>query len=114
MQKIDRENESYDLIFHHHVLEHIENDELAFSEVCRILQKGGQMFWSVPSPTILETTILDDPKKNSLQHYRWYGKDFIDVVHKWSTKYNVTTKLIYETDTVTKFKDLIFLTEKNL
>lgn len=112
LQCIPRENESYDLIFHHHILEHIENDELAFSELCRILQKGGQMFWSVPSPTILENTIIDDPTKNSLEHYRWYGKDFIEKVHDWSDKYNVTTKVIYETDVITKFKDCIFLTEK--
>lgn len=112
MQDIKRADESYDLIFHHHVLEHIENDELAFSELCRILQKGGQMYWSVPSPTILEKTIIDDPTKNSLQHYRWYGKDFIDTVNTWSDKYNVKTKTIYETDIVTKFTDCIFITEK--
>jgi SAM-dependent methyltransferase len=112
IQKIDRDNESYDLIFHHHILEHIENDELAFSELCRILAKGGQMFWSVPSPTILKETIIDDPEKNSLRHYRWYGEDFINIVEHWSKKYKVRTKLVYETDEVTKFQDLIFITEK--
>ena len=112
MEKINREPETYDLIFQHHILEHIENDELAFSELCRILKKGGQMFWSVPSPTILEETKIDDPTKNSLQHYRWYGKDFIKKVTSWSYKYNVTTRLIYKTDEITKFQDLIFITEK--
>jgi hypothetical protein len=45
-------------------------------------------------------------------HYRWYGNDFIKTVESWSDKYNVTTTPIYETDIVTKFKDCIFLTEK--
>ena len=112
LRKIPRDNESYDLIFHHHILEHIDDDELAFSELCRILKKNGQMYWSVPSPTILETTIIDDPTKNSLKHYRWYGKDFIDTVQKWSKKNDVTTSLEYKTDVVTKFTDLIFITEK--
>lgn len=112
IQDIKREDESYDLIFHHHVLEHVENDELAFSELCRILKTGGQMYWSVPSPTLLEETKIDDPKKNHMGHYRWYGNDFIKTVEHWSDKYNVTTTAIYETDVVTKFKDCIFLTEK--
>ena len=111
-REINRDNESYDLIFQHHILEHIDDDELAFSELCRILKKNGQMYWSVPSPTILETTIIDDPTKNSLKHYRWYGKDFIDTVIKWSKKNSVTTSLEYKTDVVTKFTDLIFITEK--
>ena len=92
--------------------EHVEDDELAFSELCRILSKGGQMYWSVPSPTLLEETKIDDPKKNHMGHYRWYGNDFIKTVESWSDKYNVTTTPIYETDIVTKFKDCIFLTEK--
>ena len=113
MQDIKRADESYDLIFHHHVLEHVENDELAFSELCRILQKGGQMYWSVPSPTLLEKTKICDPAEHPQQHYRNYGKDFIDTVNIWSDKYNVKTKTIYETDTVTKFTDCIFITEKD-
>ena len=112
LQDIKRDDESYDLIFHHHILEHIENDELAFSELCRILKKGGQIFWSVPSPTIIEKTVLDDPTKNSLQHYRWYGKDFINTVLEWSNKYAVKTQLVYKKDKITNFKDLIFITEK--
>lgn len=112
LQNIEKDDESYDLIFHHHILEHIENDELAFSELCRILRKNGQMFWSVPSPTIIEKTIIDDPTKNSLQHYRWYGKDFISTVQEWSVKYNISTTPIYGTDTITNFTDLIFLSEK--
>ena len=112
LQSISREDESYDLIFHHHILEHIENDKLAFKELCRILKKGGQMYWSVPSPTILDETIIDDPTKNSLQHYRWYGRDFLETVKIWSKENNVTTKVVYQIDNVTKFKDCIFITEK--
>jgi len=94
------------------ILEHIENDKLAFKELCRILKKGGQMYWSVPSPTILDETIIDDPTKNSLQHYRWYGRDFLETVKIWSKENNVTTKVVYQIDNVTKFKDCIFITEK--
>ena len=70
------------------------------------------MYWSVPSPTLLEETKIDDPKKNHMGHYRWYGNDFIKTVESWSDKYNVTTKAIHESDIVTKFEDCIFLTEK--
>ena len=70
------------------------------------------MYWSVPSPTLLEETKFVDPKKNHMGHYRWYGSDFIKTVESWSDKYNVTTTPIFETDIVTKFRDCIFLTEK--
>ena len=112
IQQIERKSNSYDLIFCHHILEHIENDKKAFSELCRILNKNGQMYWSVPSPLTLKKTYYDDPKNNNLQHYRWYGQDFLTTIKKWSKEFNVKTKEIIEVDPITNVKDIVFITEK--
>ena len=110
--QIDRENESYDLIFCHHILEHIEDDKKGFSELCRILKKNGQIYWTVPSPLSLKTTMHDKPENNKEKHYRWYGQDFLKTVRKWSKEFNVKTKQIIEIDDITNFKDIVFVTEK--
>lgn len=79
------ENESFDVVFCNHVLEHIEDDRKAMSELYRVLKPGGWGILQVPMKTSLEKTYEDftikDPKERQkhfgqYDHVRWYGMDY--------------------------------------
>lgn len=75
----------FDMIICNHVLEHIDNDNLAFSEILRVLRKGGTAILQVPY-----TNLLDETYENSnmttvrqreehfgqFDHVRLYGTDY--------------------------------------
>lgn len=76
---------SYDVIFCNHVLEHIPNDELAMQELYRVLKPGGFAIVQIPQDLKRETTFEDDsitdPKKRAeifgqYDHVRIYGRDY--------------------------------------
>ncbi|SFH89811.1 class I SAM-dependent methyltransferase [Halpernia frigidisoli] len=79
------ENESFDVVFCNHVLEHIEDDRKAMSELFRVLKPGGWGIIQVPMKNSLEKTYEDftikDPKERQkhfgqYDHVRWYGMDY--------------------------------------
>lgn len=81
------EDESFDVIFCNHVLEHIEDDRKAMSELYRVMKKGGFGILQVPIKNSLEKTYEDfsiiHPKQRKLHfgqydHVRWYGIDYFD------------------------------------
>jgi SAM-dependent methyltransferase len=81
------EDESYDVIFCNHVLEHIIDDRKAMSELYRVMKKGGWGILQVPMKNSLEKTYEDfniiDPKERQkhfgqYDHVRWYGMDYFD------------------------------------
>ena len=81
------ENESFDIIFCNHVLEHIEDDRKAMSELFRVMKKGGWGIVQVPMKNSLAKTYEDftikDPKERQkhfgqYDHVRWYGMDYFD------------------------------------
>ncbi len=81
------EDESFDVIFCNHVLEHIEDDRKAMSELYRVMKKGGWGILQVPMKNSLEKTYEDftitDPKERQknfgqYDHVRWYGMDYFD------------------------------------
>jgi SAM-dependent methyltransferase len=76
-------DESYDYIVCNHVLEHIPDDKKAFSELYRVLKKGGTAFLSVPikGKTTYEDFSITDPDERTrhfgqFDHVRYYGMDF--------------------------------------
>lgn len=78
-------DESFDLIFCNHVLEHIPEDAKALAELYRILRKGGTAILQVPLEeeriTTLEDTSITHPKERSeafgqYDHVRIYGQDY--------------------------------------
>lgn len=80
-------DESFDVIFCNHVLEHIEDDRKAMSELYRVMKKGGWGILQVPMKNSLEKTYEDftitDPKERQkhfgqYDHVRWYGMDYFD------------------------------------
>ena len=81
------ENESFDVIICNHVLEHIDDDRKAMSELYRVMKKGGWGILQVPMKNSLEKTYEDftitDPKERQkhfgqYDHVRWYGMDYFD------------------------------------
>ncbi|MEN4760501.1 class I SAM-dependent methyltransferase [Chryseobacterium sp. C39-AII1] len=85
------EDESFDIVFCNHVLEHIEDDAKAMSELYRVMRKGGWGILQVPMKNSLEKTYEDfsikDPKERQkhfgqYDHVRWYGMDYFDRLRK--------------------------------
>jgi SAM-dependent methyltransferase len=68
---------SIDLIWCHHVLEHIDDDALAIRELRRILRPGsGELVVSVPMSSAKTTVEYGFPDPMDSGHWRSYGEDF--------------------------------------
>ena len=74
----------FDFFYCSHVLEHIEEDEKALSEIYRVLRPGGAALIMVPvfgENTLEDKTVRDPVKRRELygqsDHVRTYGEDFI-------------------------------------
>ncbi len=81
------EDDSFDVIFCNHVLEHIPDDTKAMQELYRILRPGGWGVFQIPQDLKRETTFEDDTitdKKERAKifgqydHVRIYGRDYFD------------------------------------
>ena len=78
---------SYDVVIAHHVLEHIDNDGQAMSELFRLLRPGGLAVLSVPINATRQQT-YENPLATSPEqrfahfsgedHKRFYGLDFAE------------------------------------
>lgn len=75
----------FDFIICNHVLEHIDNDKLALSELFRVLRKGGTAILQVPFSSKLNETYENSDIKTvkereehfgQFDHVRLYGKDY--------------------------------------
>jgi predicted SAM-dependent methyltransferase len=81
------DDEVFDIVFCNHVLEHIEDDKKAMSELYRVLKKEGMGIFQVPQDLTLKKTYEDysiiSPKERTkhfgqYDHVRIYGKDYFD------------------------------------
>jgi len=81
------EDNTYDVIFCNHVLEHVEDDAKAMQELFRVLKKGGMGIFQIPQDLSRKTTYEDfsitDPKERAkhfgqYDHVRIYGQDYFD------------------------------------
>lgn len=89
IRDIDAKNDTFDFIICSHVLEHIDDDKKAMSEMRRILKKGGVAFIQVPTwpsekhPTYENPDIVDEEDRiihfGQFDHVRIYG---LDVEHR--------------------------------
>lgn len=77
----------FDVVFCNHVLEHINDDKKAMSELYRVLKPGGMGIFQIPQDLSLIKTYEDfsitskeERKKHFGQydHVRIYGKDYFD------------------------------------
>lgn len=80
-------DETYDIIFCNHVLEHIPDDTKAMTEIFRVLKTGGMAILQVPldnnrSHTFMDDSIIDQKQRAAIfgqyDHVRIYGKDYFD------------------------------------
>lgn len=85
VQHIPFDDELFDLVICNHVLEHVDDDRKAMSELYRILKKGGNALLQVPVRTKAADTDEDasviDPKERERRfgqydHVRMYGMDY--------------------------------------
>lgn len=80
-------NNEFDVIFCNHVLEHIEDDKKAMSELYRVLKPNGFGIFQIPQDLTREKTYEDftitSPKERAkhfgqYDHVRIYGKDYFN------------------------------------
>ncbi|THD31700.1 class I SAM-dependent methyltransferase [uncultured Flavobacterium sp.] len=81
------EDNSYDVIFCNHVLEHIPDDTKAMQELFRVLKPGGMGIFQIPQDLKRATTFEDDSITDQKErarifgqydHVRVYGRDYFD------------------------------------
>ncbi len=102
IQQLSFESNTFDFVICNHVLEHVENDHLALSEIHRVLKPGGFAILQVPLSLKINQTI--SAKKNwgtrdkifflgQKDHLRLYGLDFYKIIENhnltinfWSTR----------------------------
>jgi len=78
---------SFDVIFCNHVLEHVQDDTRAMKELFRVMKKGGMGIFQVPQDLNRNVTFEDNsitnPKERAkifgqYDHVRVYGRDYFD------------------------------------
>lgn len=83
IQRLNFQDESFDLIICSHVLEHVVNDRLAMREIRRVLRPGGTAILQVPISWKLsaideEPTLLDEKERvrrfGQIDHIRMYNE----------------------------------------
>ncbi len=76
------DDDSFDLIYCSHVLEHVRDDRAAMREMFRVLKPGGRALIMVPisdGPTLEDPAVIDPAERERLylqsDHVRLYGLD---------------------------------------
>ena len=85
VQNMPLDDSSFDIVICNHVLEHIDDDFKAMSEIFRVLKHGGFAILQVPADYSRENTYenpaITSPKEREIHfwqkdHVRLYGKDY--------------------------------------
>jgi len=91
VHKIPFEDNAFDVVFCNHVMEHVDDDILAMSEIHRVLNQGGWAIIQSPVymelPETIEDRSVTDPKERERlfgqnDHQRKYGRDYSDRLRK--------------------------------
>ena len=81
------QDNSFDVVFCNHVLEHIPNDTKAMQELFRVLKKGGFGIFQIPQDISREKTFEDASITDKIErtkifgqydHVRVYGRDYFN------------------------------------
>ena len=81
------DNNSFDVVFCNHVLEHITDDTKAMQELYRVLKPGGMGIFQIPQDltraiTFEDDTITDQKERAKIfgqyDHVRVYGRDYFN------------------------------------
>lgn len=114
------ENESFDWVIANHVLEHIENEKQALSEIHRVLKPSGKAILMIPFSPNLSSTLEANKNWNSSKrveelgqadHVRLYGNTF---VNSWSQIFDAVklVEVVYNVDLNLFNGEKIILVEK--
>jgi SAM-dependent methyltransferase len=94
---IHHPDESFDVIYCSHVLEHVPDDRRAMSELHRVLKPEGWAVLLVPvtvDKTVEDPTITDPAERERLfgqhDHVRRYGPDYVDRLREAGFEVKVT------------------------
>jgi len=98
MTKLSFNDNTFDIVFASHVLEHIEEDQKAMREVYRVLKPGGIAILQVPiqdRDKTYEDSSIKDPKERfkafgQTDHVRIYGRDYKDRLRKAGFKVRIS------------------------
>ncbi len=91
IQNIELPDNQYDIVICCHIIEHVDHDEKAMSELYRIIKPGGFGIFQVPIALDLEITLEDKTLKTNKQrkiahgqvdHVRLYGLDYFEKLKK--------------------------------
>lgn len=108
IQNLPFEDNSFDVIFCNHVLEHVDDDKKALRELFRIMKPGGWGIFQVPiryqlDKTFEDSTITDRKERiekfGQYDHVRVYGMDYYDILESIGfkvEKVNLSEKLSAE------------------
>ena len=108
MNSLTFDDNTFDIVIAHHVLEHIPDDAKAMSELFRVLKPGGKAILSVPQNLSREETFEDTaivaPNEREIvfgarDHVRFYGRDFSERLANAGFQMEV-----FRTDPVTEMK----------
>lgn len=89
--KLPFKDNTYDIIFCNHVLEHIPDDTKAMQELYRVLKPGGWGIFQIPQDlnraTTFEDNSITDKKERArifgqYDHVRIYGRDYFDKLRR--------------------------------
>jgi len=109
IQNLSFPDKSFDYILCNHVIEHVPNDDLAFEELSRILNKNGKAIITIPGDYHLIKTV-EFKQTDGNGHFRYYGLDVIKKMESYFSKVDVV-----DLHSVTKLehgvrkKDLAFI-----
>jgi len=90
-------DETFDVIYCSHVLEHVQDDIKALREFCRVMKQDGWAILLVPidaEKTFEDATIVDPSERlrvfGNSDHVRLYGPDYIDRLREAGFKVKVS------------------------
>jgi len=128
VHKLPFNDNSFDVAMCNHVLEHVDDDIQALSEIKRVLRKGGwailqvPFFYPIPEKTYEDPSItLPDEKEKHFgqrDHVRMYGKDYAERIRSvgldvFEDKYVKTLSEKIQKKYVLPVDEIIYLCVKN-
>ena len=94
LRQLPFEDQSYDFILASHVLEHVDDDRRALSEIARVLKPGGVAI--LPVPVVSDSTIeYPYPVPTENYHVRAPGPDYFDRYRRVFAQVDVKTSADY-------------------